>query len=71
MMKRVKKNNDIRILILENGFLHYQVAEQLNISESKFSELLRWELSETEKTAIKEAIRKLLEKERDYYKDAN
>lgn len=62
MEKRSKANLDIRILIVENDYFYYQVADQMGISGSKFSELLRYELDEEVKEKIEIAIQQLNEK---------
>lgn len=71
MKKRVSANQDIRILFITSGVFQYQVANQMGLSANKFSELLRWELDESQKNEIKQAIQELLEDESGYYEKAN
>lgn len=58
------QNTDIRDAIRRAGFLNYEVAAALGLSESNFSRRLRANLTEEEKTEILESINKMYQ-ERD------
>ena len=49
-------NIDIKKYIVENGYTQKQIAEKLGITQEWFSRLLRHELPEEEKQAIKMAV---------------
>lgn len=52
-------NQDIRIAILQANLKHYQVAKKIGIPAESFSRKLRYELSESEKDRILNAIKEL------------
>lgn len=52
-------NVDIRNEIRNAGLFHWQVAEQMNVSECTFCRILRRELSTEKKEAVRTAIRQL------------
>ncbi len=56
MLKAKKANNDIRTAAKNAGVFLYQVAKELNISESGFICKLRYELSADEKEQVFNAI---------------
>lgn len=49
-------NSDIRSEVKDAGLYLWQIAEQLGINDSNFSRKLRHELSDVEKSRIREAI---------------
>ena len=53
------RNIEIRDALRENSVYQYEVAEALNISEAKFSKMLRKELTKKEKTIVLDTIRKV------------
>jgi len=55
------KNKDLRLLAMQNDVKLYQIAEQLNMTDSNFSRKLRHELPDDEKSKIREVIDKLAE----------
>ncbi len=55
----LKANRDIRTELKENGLSIWQVAAALDVTEGTVVRWLRIELSETEKTRIQDAIKKL------------
>lgn len=55
------KNKDLRLLAMQNDVKLYQIAEQLNMTDSNFSRKLRHELPDDEKSKIREIIDKLAE----------
>ena len=57
----MKKNNDIRELAKRNGICLWQIAMELNISESTFIKSLRKELTDEKKEEIKKIINQLSE----------
>lgn len=52
-------NQDIRIAILQANLKHYQIANKLGIQEESFSRKLRYELAESEKFKVLNAIEEL------------
>jgi len=50
------KNLDIRLKIKKNRLCHYEIAQQIGISEVTFCVWLRKELSEERKTKVLQAI---------------
>ena len=54
-----KANKDIREAIKKSGFPQWKVAEKYNLSDSRFSVILRYELDDDKKKAILEAIKEL------------
>lgn len=58
-----KRNIDIRTLARVENLKHWQIAEQLGISEITFSRWLRTELDSEKKELIKTAIREIKERE--------
>lgn len=58
------KNNDIRNMALMHGVKLWQIAEQLGITDSYFSRMLRKELTQENKEKIQNIIIKIV-KERD------
>lgn len=57
----MKKNNDIRELAKKNGVYLYEIAMELNVSESTFIKSLRKELTDEKKEEIKKIINQLSE----------
>jgi orotate phosphoribosyltransferase-like protein len=57
----MKKNNDIRELAKKNGVYLYEIAMELNVSESTFIKSLRKELTDEKKEEIKQIINQLSE----------
>lgn len=57
----MKKNNDIRELAKRNGICLWQIAMELNISESTFIKSLRKELTDEKKEEINKIINQLSE----------
>ena len=55
----MKKNNDIRELAKKNGVYLYEIAMELNVSESTFIKSLRKELTDEKKEEIKQIINQL------------
>ena len=53
------RNLDIRLMISNNGLKHKDVADEMNISETWLSRLLRNELTAANKIRIMAAIRRL------------
>lgn len=56
------KNADIRVTILTSGLKQYQIAEEMGISETYLSLLLRRDLSEEKRAEIFDAINRLKSK---------
>ena len=54
-----KRNTEVRNLIKQSGFAHWEVAEALGIGEFTFSRLLRKEFTEEEISSVKAAIEQL------------
>lgn len=54
-----KANKDIRKAIKDAGIYQYEVAKQVNISEPQFVRWLRYELPDSKKEKIFEAINEL------------
>lgn len=54
------RNLDIRLMISNNGLKHKDVADEMNISETWLSRLLRNELTTANKIRIMAAIQRLL-----------
>ena len=59
------ENQDIRHEIAKARLRFYEVAEQLGITEFSFSRKLRYELPESEKAKIRQAIKDIKESEVD------
>jgi len=57
-----KANQDIRESIYKSGFPQWKVAEEYNLSDSRFSVILRHELNTDKKKAILDAIERLKER---------
>lgn len=57
----MKKNNDIRELAKKHGIYLYEIAMELNVSESTFIKSLRKELTDEKKEEIKQIINQLSE----------
>lgn len=55
----VQANKDIRKFITDSGLRQWQVAEAYGLSDTRFSVILRHELSDDKKKAILEAIKEL------------
>ncbi|MDT2839317.1 hypothetical protein [Vagococcus carniphilus] len=55
----MRKNESIRKLIESNRLKHYEVADQMGISDSRFSVWLRKELEGERKERTMKAIEKL------------
>ena len=53
------KNKEVRALIKQSGFAHWEIAEALGIGEFTFSRLLRKEFTEGEIAEVKAAIERL------------
>ena len=53
------QNKDIREEIRIAGLRHWQIVDQLKITDSVFSKKLRYELSDSEKQEIRNIISKL------------
>ena len=53
------KNKEVRNLIKQSGFAHWEVAEALGIGEFTFSRQLRKEFTEEEIAEVKAAIERL------------
>lgn len=52
----MKRNMSIRVLMMEQGITQYDLAEQLGVTPSWISRLLRENLSEENKSRINAAI---------------
>lgn len=52
-------NVDIRTMILQNGLKHYEVANEIGVSDSTFCRRLRSELPQKQKKEIIEAIERI------------
>ena len=52
-------NIDIRSEIKNAGLFHWQVAEQMKVSECTFCRILRRELTQEKKEEVRTAIRQL------------
>ena len=59
----MKSNMDIRILMMQNGITQYDMAEELGITASWVSRLLRTPLSLEKKEIFVEAINRLAKEE--------
>ena len=57
----MKKNNDIRELAKKHVVYLYEIAMELNVSESTFIKSLRKELTDEKKEEIKQIINQLSE----------
>lgn len=57
----MKKNNDIRELAKRNGICLWKIAEQLEITDSYFSRILRKELPNEKKMKIVNIIKEISE----------
>ena len=53
------KNKEVRALIKQSGFAHWEIAEALGIGEFTFSRQLRKEFTEEEIAEVKAAIERL------------
>ena len=61
----MKANQEIRNLILINGFRNWQVADKIGISDSRFSVWLRTPLSDERKVRVSVAINQLVSEKKD------
>lgn len=59
MLRTKKANSDIRTAAKNAGVFLYQVAKELNISESGFICKLRYELAPSDKEQVLNAIQKI------------
>ncbi|MDT2641768.1 hypothetical protein P7D52_02910 [Enterococcus dongliensis] len=59
-----KANQEIRERIYVNRLKNWEVAEELNLSDSRFSVWLRTPLREDRKQRVEKAIDELLEKQK-------
>lgn len=55
----IRANQDVREKAMQNGIYLWQIAEQLNITDTHFSRKLRKEFSPEEKTRIFSIIEEL------------
>ncbi|MCK0473911.1 hypothetical protein [Halalkalibacter sp. APA_J-10(15)] len=62
-MKKNQRNQDLRDQIKSSNLYLWQIAEQLNIHENTLYRLLRYELSNQQKTQISSAIKQLKSKQ--------
>lgn len=53
------KNQEVRALIKQSGFAHWEIAEALGIGEFTFSRQLRKEFTGEQVTEVKAAIERL------------
>lgn len=53
------KNKEVRALIKQSGFAHWEIAEALGIGEFTFSRQLRKEFTGEQVTEVKAAIERL------------
>lgn len=60
----MKANQEIRERIYVNRLKNWEVAEELNLSDSRFSVWLRTPLREDRKQRVEKAIDELLEKQK-------
>lgn len=60
----MEANQDIRDQISKNRLLYWEVAEEVGISPSSLSVWLRKPLNEEQKVRMKNAINRLLEKQK-------
>lgn len=58
IMKKTRKNLDIKVAIAAAGLYHYEVAQELGIKENAFSQLLRRDMTDDEKKAVLDAVQK-------------
>lgn len=59
----MKANREVRDKIFINRLRYWEVAEELGISDSRFTVWLRTPLSEERKSRVEKAINKLIEKQ--------
>lgn len=59
----MKKNVELRNIIKKNNLKNWQIADELKIQESMLSKILRYEISDTNKDKIMEAISSLISEE--------
>ena len=64
MLKSKKANNDIRTAAKNAGVFLYQVAKELNISESGFICKLRYEVPQSDKEQVLNAIQKIAQEQK-------
>ena len=57
--KKNTRNQEVRILIKQSGFAHWEIAEALGVAEFTFSRRMRKEFTEEEIAEVKAAIAQL------------
>lgn len=57
---KVHKNNDIRENIKKNGIWYCEIANAIGVSEATLYRWLRNDLTEGQRAAINEAVKKLM-----------